>query len=852
MRIFNILLYLIIIITITIKEIDSDSKELDTYQLPLRPVTTSESSEGSSDYGNGSLTPSFNYVEGSPTMMPTTSISPTNIPITSQSPTNNSPITSTSPSISPSISPSKLPTMMPTTFPTNIITKAPTPRPTTLPEIVLIAEMTSFEFYIYNTTITNKSDDIISNAVSKYILQTTAKLNVSIDSNINGKRNMKSRRNLQEIDNLNSVMLYLMTPFKNVFGQMIDSKTASNKLSTSITNGQMQQTLRNSSDDGSSLRWVVVCNDVSCNTKVNYITNSKSKEPCSKVPTVYDKYYGWNASLQGYIVWLILLILIWFGISIVTICALFSRYYSNFDRIYDIKCFTSFCRRSNRATLQSILETSKFFTGCLVFNCAITRLWSLIMIIILTMQSLGVTNFACAEFSIIKSNKDEFSKVYVLVYALFYPILVLSIVGRQIWHDSEMRNVGLVHLMFDARMHLAISIILRKVTVFIALLCLILLLTLLIATFAIDSSKILVIIQSVQLVCAIFIFIIQSYRIYGLRNIRLEIRSPLDCLNNLNKTKTLDGSSARNAIHNNVVKQNRFYISSSLDDCKDDDYLNRIESEDSSEKDDDDDDEQTYRPQVSDNLSITFSIITAILSIITAVPYLFDKALLALIVFSVITRIFEIFTICSLLSTFKVTNMSLQQLIARELNDKVNRVLNSSLPSSIANLYRSSIAEFQEKDYMYEVSNDMNPFQCNDVDSQSLISDITLNTKQQSYMQLSHEREQMMIYNETIVDIKNEDKITRKNKCIDDGTPKWIKKWEQSGKHRKIENYDDLQYHIPADIEKAKVDEDVFNSQSSASSFGSHWRNLIDIVKEDIGTPNKRNKSLIRTPKLEI
>ena len=467
------------------------------------------------------------------------------------------------------------------------------------------------------------------------------------------------------------------------------------------------------------------------------------------------------------------------------------------------------------------------------------------MIIILTMKNLGVTNFACAEFSIIKSNADEFSKVYVLVYAIFYPILVLAIVGRQIWHESEMRNVGFIHLMSDARMHLAISIILRKVAVVIGIFCLVLLLTLLISTFAISSSKIIVIIQLVQLVCAIFILIIQCYRVYGIRNIRLEIRSPLDLsdsFTNLNPNNR--HGSFRDSINNPGKPNNKFYISSSLDDSKDDDYLDGVESADSSEMEE----QTTYRPQVSDNLSIFFSIITAILSIVTAVPYLFDKALLSFIVFSIITRIFEIFTACSLISTFKISRMSLQEFITRELKE-AKRNFNSSLPSSIKNLYRSSSADFQEKEYMYEVNNDMNPFR-NDADSQSLISDITFNTKQPSYTQLNYEQEHTMMHNnETIVEFKNENKKVLAE--IDDDTPKWIKKWEQSGSHRKMEIYDTLNNHLP-DFEKVKVDKDVFLSDSTASSFGSHWKNMIDIVKNDIDSPKRNNTSLVRTRKLEI
>jgi hypothetical protein len=258
---------------------------------------------------------------------------------------------------------------------------------------------------------------------------------------------------------------------------------------------------------------------------------------------------------------------------------------------------------------------------------------------------------------------------------------LLAVIGRQIWHDAELRRVGFVHLLADSRFHLKIAMILRKVAALIGAICLALLLTLLVANFAMTSTDIIKAVQSVQLVCAISIIILQSYRTYGARNIKLEIRSPFDGLTH-HKPKT---------VHTNANSFNRFNNSSSLDDVKEDDEIDRLERIGRSEKTDD---EEQFQPRISDIATIILTLSTASLSIITAVPYLFNKALLSLIVFSIITRISEILTCFALISTFKVQNMSLQQLVSRELRERVDRVLNSSsLSSTVTKIYRSSVKD---------------------------------------------------------------------------------------------------------------------------------------------------------------
>ena len=384
---------------------------------------------------------------------------------------------------------------------------APTTPSNNNPVLITVSNVT-YEFYIYNSTINSQSKNVISSAVLSIFnaKDQESKITVSINNNINKKYSRLLR------EGLDLVYLNLACPFKNVRGDPIDAGTATNMLIAAVSQGTMQQAIRNTSKTSNdmSLRWVVVCMDELCSDQVE--VQSSSNEACSKDrETLYDRYYGWDKKPQGYLIWLLILVMIWFGLSVLIVSALFSRYYyGGFHHLRDIKICNSFCFRSTHLTLQSILETSKFLVGCLIFNLCISRMFALLMIVILTTGTQFVKNFACIEFSIIRSNSTEdFSKFYVIIYTCFYPLLLLATIGRQIWHDAELRNVGFVHLLADSRMHLAIAMVLRKIAGFIAVICLSLLLILLLANIAMTSTETIKAVQTVQLVCSIFIILIQ-------------------------------------------------------------------------------------------------------------------------------------------------------------------------------------------------------------------------------------------------------------------------------------------------------------------------------------------------------
>jgi len=300
-------------------------------------------------------------------------------------------------------------------------------------------------------------------------------------------------------------------------------------------------------------------------------------------------------------------------------------------------------------------------------------------------------------------------------------------------------------------------------------------------------------------------------------------------------------------------------ISSSLDDIKDDDDaddMDRLERLDDSEKTED----PLFQPHISDNFTIILTLCTSCLSIITSVPYLFNKALLALIVFSIITRICEIFTVISLISTFKVQNMSLHQLISRELGERVSRLLkSSSLSSSVTNNRPPGATA---KDYLYHVENRSD---FNEEDRQSLISDLTNTTKHPFYMQLSPIQDKSQCI--ASVKMKNTE-IEEQKACMDDGVPQWIRKWESSDSTKKSPKnqdvYDDLEKLITArDIRPRdwrnshadKIDIVDVSLDSTASSFGSHWNNIVAKCKEmSNGRDNvdSRDTYILRTSKLEM
>ena len=320
----------------------------------------------------------------------------------------------------------------------------------------------------------------------------------------------------------------------------------------------------------------------------------------------------------------------------------------------------------------------------------------------------------------------------------------------------------------------------------------------------------------------------------------------------------------------NVINRNSL-ISSPLDDVKDDygdgdgdgdgDDMDRLERLDDSEKTED----PLFQPHVSDNLTITLTLLTSCLSIITSVPYLFSKALLALIVFSIITRISEIFTVISLISTFKVHKMSLQQLISRELRERVNRVLKSSslsshnVTSSVTNMYRPTFAEVPVNDYLYheDCRSDFN-----EDDYQSLISDLTSTTKHPFYMQPLPIQDKSQFISSVK---KKNTEIKKQSIIMEDGVPKWIKKWETSESIKKSSKnqdvYDDLEMLMTGRDNRpneGKIDIDNLSLESTASSFGSHWNNIVTKCKEmSINRDSRdgresRDNYILRTSKLEM
>jgi hypothetical protein len=343
-------------------------------------------------------------------------------------------------------------------------------------------------------------------------------------------------------------------------------------------------------------------------------------------------------------------------------------------------------------------------------------------------------------------------------------------------------------------------------------------------------------------VCAISIIILQSYRTYGARNIKLEIRSPFDGLTH-HKPKT---------VHTNANSFNRFNNASSLDDVKEDDEIDRLERIGRSEKTDD---EEQFQPRISDIATIILTLSTASLSIITAVPYLFNKALLSLIVFSIITRISEILTCFALISTFKVQNMSLQQLVSRELRERVDRVLNSSsLSSTVTKIYRSSVKDNYKKDYTRHDDDEGSRVQYNE-DHQSLISDLTTTTKHPFYSKLPpiHDESNDLAHEPLASNIDNEDGAQ-----LDD-VPRWVRKWESSDKSLKESlkhTYCDLEQLILAgDLNNIKEQEMQIasNLESTASSFGSHWNNIVNRCNDMSNShSNRNNRDIIRASKLEM
>lgn len=193
--------------------------------------------------------------------------------------------------------------------------------------------------------------------------------------------------------------------------------------------------------------------------------------------------YASPAAFVGYIVWISVLAMLWVCIfSIAAGPIIFLR----LDLWPPLRaCFPcSFPRGccGNTTTSHPLpnvikLQAARLKEGLIVVLMSALRLCYLAMMVAIAFNTNAPT-FACVEFSFNRQNQpsataaDGLSSaantpytnpVFELIQALFYPVFLLGVFGRQDWFDAETRHMGLVVHTERSRRDIIYCSVLRRI-----------------------------------------------------------------------------------------------------------------------------------------------------------------------------------------------------------------------------------------------------------------------------------------------------------------------------------------------------------------------------------------------------
>ena len=235
-------------------------------------------------------------------------------------------------------------------------------------------------------------------------------------------------------------------------------------------------------------------------------------------------------------------------------------------------------------------------------------------------------------------NSEDWDRNIVLINTISYPLVLLAVIIRQVWHLAEMRNVGIItHCRQNNRCHMAILDILRRyltiTSVGIILVCCL--------GYAVVDPNVAVytsVCNSFIIFTCCAILIINQYNLYGLNGLIitkdsnfLQYRSSIDLVHNIiNSTAESAGSTETSRVNYPEIHDIRTYVVTSL---------------------------------------------LAVLNILVMIPAVMTNYYSAFIIYSLLSKLLEILAAYLLVTTFTIQGDPLNKRLYRQISNK-NIVLN--------------------------------------------------------------------------------------------------------------------------------------------------------------------------------
>jgi hypothetical protein len=198
---------------------------------------------------------------------------------------------------------------------------------------------------------------------------------------------------------------------------------------------------------------------------------------CALDSSLWHSIYQRSSSFVGYLVWLTVLALLWVCVFCV---AAGPVVFLRLDLWPPLRaCLPGGCVGAEAAPVPHVvrLQAARVKEGVLVAALCALRLAYLAMLVAIAFQTRAPT-FACVEFSFNRRGQPAAdadptpytTTPFELIQAVFYPVFLLAVIGREEWFDAEMRYLGvLVHSGRSRRHMVLVSLLRRAVAVLAAL-----------------------------------------------------------------------------------------------------------------------------------------------------------------------------------------------------------------------------------------------------------------------------------------------------------------------------------------------------------------------------------------------
>lgn len=424
----------------------------------------------------------------------------------------------------------------------------------------------------------------------------------------------------------------------------LNSYNITELMNNSLSDKTLQQYIRASVDSDNALNNTIICGPNSN----DYFCDISSFVIFPVTPTAYFarkcsdyKMYTWNNSsgniINGYVIWVLILYFFWFTTLLLVAFALCKRFVCsasllNRSLISINKCLNWFIKSSNRYDLQATLESCKLLQGVIIILLCALRLCYFVLLTLVTYKS-KTNNFACAELAVIGIKSDSWNRNILLINTMSYPLILLAVIIRQVWHLAEMRNVGIItHCRQNNRCHMAILDLIRKyltiTSIGIIIMCCL--------GYAVVDPNI-----------TIYTYVCNSFIIFSCCAIVITNQYNLYGLNGLIITKDLNFVRYRNSIDlvHNIINTT-------------------AESAGTAETN-----SSVRYPEIHDTRTCIITSLLAILNILIMIPVVISNYYSAFIIYSLFSKLLEIVAAYLLVATFTIQGDTLNQRLYRQISN---------------------------------------------------------------------------------------------------------------------------------------------------------------------------------------